>query len=207
MIAETQTRQDNHRMLGKLLMVAILMFAFGFALVPFYEKICEITGINILASRDKLNRDEARRFAANTQVDTSRLVSVEFDANAHGPWRFKPRLNVTEVHPGELVTVIYEIENTLDRTVSGQAIPSYAPKQSASHFKKLECFCFEQQDLAAGQTREFPVVFVIDPELPDGIRNITLSYTFFEIGAGIPRPPQPASAVSSQPLALPQPRS
>lgn len=194
-------------MLGKLLMVAILMFAFGFALVPFYEKICEITGINILASRDKLNRDEARRFAANTQVDTSRLVSVEFDANAHGPWRFKPRLNVTEVHPGELVTVIYEIENTLDRTVSGQAIPSYAPKQSASHFKKLECFCFEQQDLAAGQTREFPVVFVIDPELPDGIRNITLSYTFFEIGAGIPRPPQPASAVSSQPLALPQPRS
>lgn len=207
MTVESQTSQDNHRMLGKLLMMAILMFAFGFALVPFYEKICEITGINVLASRDKLNRDEARRFAANTQVDTSRLVSVEFDANAHGPWRFKPRLNVTEVHPGELVTVIYEIENTLDRTVSGQAIPSYAPKQSAAHFKKLECFCFEQQDLTAGQTREFPVVFVIDPELPDGIRNITLSYTFFEIGAGIPRPPQTSSAASSQPLALPQPRS
>jgi cytochrome c oxidase assembly protein subunit 11 len=186
-------------MMGKLLMVAILMFAFGFALVPFYEKICEITGINILASRDKLNRDEARKFAANTQIDTSRLVSVEFDANAHGPWRFKPRMNVTEVHPGELVTVIYEIENTLDRTVSGQAIPSYAPKQSAGHFKKLECFCFEQQDLAAGQIREFPVVFVIDPELPDGIRNITLSYTFFEIGAGVSRASAPSVAPSKAP--------
>ncbi len=185
-------RQDNQRMMGKLLMVAILMFAFGFALVPFYEKICEITGINVLASRDKLNRDEARKFAANTQVDTTRKVSVEFDANAHGPWRFKPRMNVTEVHPGELVTVIYEIENTLDRNVSGQAIPSYAPKQSASHFKKLECFCFEQQDLAAGQIREFPVVFVIDPELPDGIRNITLSYTFFEIGAAAGKASAPA---------------
>lgn len=189
-MADSQlARQDNHRMLGKLLMVAILMFAFGFALVPFYEKICEITGINVLASRDKLNKEEARKFAANTQVDTTRMVSVEFDANAHGPWRFKPKMNVTEVHPGELVTVIYEIENTLDRTVSGQAIPSYAPKQSAAHFKKLECFCFEQQDLLAGQVREFPVVFVIDPELPDGIRNITLSYTFFEIGAPVAKPP------------------
>jgi cytochrome c oxidase assembly protein subunit 11 len=91
-------------------------------------------------------------------------------------------MNVADVHPGELVTVIYEIKNNESRDLAGQAIPSYAPKQSAPHFKKLECFCFEQQALKAGETREFPVVFVIDPQLPDGIRNITLSYTFFEVG-------------------------
>ena len=177
------SRTDNQRMFGKLLMVAILMFGFGFALVPFYEKICEITGINVLSTKEKLDYDEARRFAKNTQVDRSRKVSVEFDANAYGgPWTFKPKNNVLEGHPGELMTVVYEIKNNLPRDVQGQAIPSYAPKQSASYFKKLECFCFEQQTLKAGEVREFPVVFVIDPELPDGIRNITLSYTFFEVG-------------------------
>lgn len=180
-------QKDNAQMFGKLLMLAILMFAFGFALVPLYEKICEITGINVLTAKEKLNYDEAKRFAENTQVDINRLVSVEFDANAHGPWTFKPRNNVLEAHPGELLTVVYEITNNLDRTVSGQAIPSYAPTQSASYFKKLQCFCFEQQTLQPGETMEFPVVFVVDPELPDGIRNITLSYTFFEIGTPVAR--------------------
>ncbi|MEY3096208.1 MAG: cytochrome c oxidase assembly protein [Burkholderiaceae bacterium] len=186
-------RPDNTRMMGKLLMVTVLMFAFGFALVPFYEKICEVTGINILSSKEKLDYAEAKRFAENTQVDYSRKVSVEFDANSHGTWTFKPRNNVVEVHPGELVTVIYEIKNHESRDISGQAIPSYAPKQSAAHFKKLECFCFEQQVLKAGETREFPVVFVVAPELPDGIRNITLSYTFFEVG--IPTAQAPLSTM------------
>ena len=188
-------QKDNAQMFGKLLMLAILMFAFGFALVPLYEKICEITGINVLTSKEKLNYDEAKRFAENTQVDVNRLVSVEFDANAHGPWTFKPRNNVVEAHPGELLTVVYEITNNLDRTVSGQAIPSYAPTQSASYFKKLQCFCFEQQTLRPGETMEFPVVFVVDPELPDGIRNITLSYTFFEVGTPVAKAPfaQPTS--------------
>lgn len=176
-------RVDNQRMLGKLLMVSLLMFGFGFALVPFYEKICEITGINVLTSKERLNYEEARRFAQSTQVDRGRMVSVEFDANSHGgPWTFKPKSAVLEGHPGELMTVVYEIKNNLPRAIQGQAIPSYAPKQSAAYFKKLECFCFEQQTLQAGEVREFPVVFVIDPKLPDGIRNITLSYTFFEVG-------------------------
>jgi cytochrome c oxidase assembly protein subunit 11 len=96
---------------------------------------------------------------------------------------------VLEAHPGVLLTVVYEITNNLDRAVSGQAIPSYAPTQSASYFKKLQCFCFEQQTLQPGETMEFPVVFVVDPELPDGIRNITLSYTFFEVGAPVARAP------------------
>lgn len=182
-------------MMGKLLMVAILMFAFGFALVPFYEKICEITGINILTSKEKLDYAEARRFAQNTQVDTARTISVELDANSHGPWVFKPRTNVVDAHPGELITVIYDIQNLETRDISGQAIPSYAPKQSAAHFKKLECFCFEEQILKGGETREFPVVFVIDPELPGGIRNITLSYTFFEVGLPMAQAPVPTSLV------------
>lgn len=198
----SEPTRDNQKMMGKLLMVTILMFGFGYALVPFYEKICELTGINVLTSKEKLNYEEARRFAQNTQVDKSRLVSVEFDANSHGPWTFKPRLNVTEVHPGELVTVIYEIKNNESRDLAGQAIPSYAPKQSAPHFKKLECFCFEQQSLKAGETREFPVVFVIDPQLPDGIRNITLSYTFFEVGLPTARAQAPDGAsLPNQPSA------
>ena len=188
-------REDNQRMMGKLLMLAILMFAFGFALVPFYEKICEITGINILTSKEKLDYAEARRFAQNTQVYTARTISVELDANSHGPWVFKPRTNVVDAHPGELITVIYDIQNLETRDISGQAIPSYAPKQSAAHFKKLECFCFEEQILKGGETREFPVVFVIDPKLPDGIRNITLSYTFFEVGLPMAQAPVPTSLV------------
>jgi cytochrome c oxidase assembly protein subunit 11 len=175
------SKTENSRMFGKLLMVAILMFGFGFALVPFYEKICEITGINVLASRDKLNYAEAREFAKNTQVDTSRKITVEFDANVHGSMAFKPRVAYMTVHPGELATVTYELVNSTVASVHGQAIPSYAPRHSASHFKKLECFCFEQQSLGAKEVREFPVVFVIDPKLPADIDTITLSYTFFEV--------------------------
>ena len=174
-------KKENGRMFGKLLMVAILMFGFGFALVPFYEKICEITGINVLASRDKLNYAEAREFAKNTQIDTSRKITVEFDANVHGAMGFKPRVAYMTVHPGELATVTYELVNSKAASVHGQAIPSYAPGHSASHFKKLECFCFEQQALDAKEVREFPVVFVIDPKLPQDIKTITLSYTFFEV--------------------------
>lgn len=174
-------KSDNGRMMGKLLMVAILMFGFGFALVPFYEKICEITGINVLARKDKLNYAEAREFAKNTQVDTSRKITIEFDANVQGAMVFKPKVAHMTVHPGELATVTYAVANATAANLVGQAIPSYAPRHSASHFKKLECFCFQQQELKGKETREFPVVFVIDPKLPADISTITLSYTFFEV--------------------------
>ncbi len=174
-------KTDNSRMMGKLLMVAILMFGFGFAFVPFYEKICEITGINVLASRDKLNTAEAKEFAKNTQVDKSRTITIEFDANVQGAMVFKPKIAYMTVHPGELATVTYEVVNATAAPLVGQAIPSYAPRHSASHFKKLECFCFQQQELKSKEVREFPVVFVIDPKLPSDITTITLSYTFFEV--------------------------
>lgn len=173
---------SNLRMLGKLLVIAVAMFGFGFAMIPIYKAICEVTGVGLLTPRDP----EAEKFAKNTQVDTSRTVVVEFDANSRGTWLFKPERHSITVHPGELVTVAYDLVNTQQRETTGQAIPSYAPGQAAPYFRKLECFCFKQQVLGAGETRQFPVVFVIDPKLPKDVTTITLSYTFFEVAGTSP---------------------
>lgn len=174
--ASTQARKLNAQMLGKLLVVTVLMFGFGYSLIPVYKKICEITGVNILTPKD-VTVDEV----ANTQVDKSRTITVEFDANVQGPWRFRPTVSSLKVHPGEMTQVVYEVVNTQARSIDGQAIPSYAPQQVAAHFKKVECFCFQQQTLGPNEAKQMPVVFYIDPKLPDSIRTITLSYTFFEI--------------------------
>lgn len=171
----------NLQTLGKLALLAVLMFGFGFAMVPIYKKICEVTGVNFLTREDR----GAAEFARNTQVDRSRVVTVEFDSNHHGPWRFRPERASVDVHPGELVTVEYELVNTQPRPTTGQAIPSYAPQVAMQHFRKLECFCFRQQALEANETKRFPVVFVLDPKLPPDVRTVTLSYTFFELGAGV----------------------
>ena len=164
----------NRRLMKKLLVVAAIMFGFGFALVPFYEKICEVTGIRNVFQPDAV--------AANTQIDATRLISVEFDANTQRlPWTFKPLQSSVTVHPGEVMQVVYEVRNTLDRPVTGQAVPSYGPQQAALYFRKMECFCFRQQTLAPGEVRKMPVVFVIDPKLPPELNTVTLSYTFFEV--------------------------
>ena len=186
-------QQDNRTILRKLVVVAVLMFGFGWALVPLYRKICEVTGINVVTVRNS----DAERSARNTQVDTSRTVIVEFDANRQGPWQFRPERNHVEVHPGELVHVNYDLVNLEARPVAGQAIPSYAPMQSAQYFQKLECFCFQQQLLAAGETRRFPVVFFVDPELPRDVKTITLSYTFFEVAGALAKPQEGAGAPRS----------
>ena len=165
----------NRLLLRKLLVVSVLMFGFGFALVPFYEKICEVAGVR------EVFRSEAAP-PQNTQVDSTRLVSIEFDANTQRlAWTFKPLEPYVSVSPGELKQVVYEIRNTLDRPVTGQAVPSYGPANAAQYFRKLECFCFRQQTLQAGEVRRMPVVFVVDPALPKDINTITLSYTFFEV--------------------------
>ena len=140
----------NLHMMKKLLVVAAGMFAFGYALVPLYQAICEVTGINILAlgEREMPGTGSARaKLPRNSQVDVSRTITVEFDANARGPWEFKPAQRSIQVHPGEVVTVMYEFQNTQNRRMSAQAIPSYAPQQAAAHFNKLECFCFQQYTL------------------------------------------------------------
>jgi cytochrome c oxidase assembly protein subunit 11 len=183
-VSEVRTTSvENRSILRKLLVVAVLMFGFGWALIPLYRKICEVTGINLLTNKDPAAEARAR----NTQVDTSRTIVVEFDANRQGPWRFMPHVNHMTVHPGELVHVDYVLVNLEGRPMAGQAIPSYAPMQSARYFQKLECFCFKQQMLAAGETRRFPVVFFIDPDLPKDVTQITLSYTFFEVAGALPQ--------------------
>jgi cytochrome c oxidase assembly protein subunit 11 len=186
-------RRDNLRMLGKLSVIVLGMFGFGYALVPLYIAICEMTGINVLALSDKLIPGASSAQTANTQVDKTRTITVEFDANARGPWDFKPALRSVQVHPGELATVMYEFRNVQDRTMAAQAIPSYAPRQASPHFNKLECFCFNQYTLAPGEKKQWPVAFVIDPKLPKDVTTITLSYTFFEVGGKTP--PAPAGTV------------
>jgi len=188
-------KSENLKMVGKLGVIALGMFAFGYSLVPIYRAICEATGINILALSE-LEVPGKRSMPANPQVDTSRTITVEFDTNVRGPWHFRPVLRSMEVHPGELATVMYEFQNIQTRPMAAQAIPSYAPKQSASHFNKLECFCFTQYTLEPGEKKEWPVAFVIDPRLPKDVTTITLSYTFFEVGGRVPSAP-PAEPVAS----------
>ena len=182
-------RRENVRMLGKLAVITAGMFSFGYALVPLYRAICEMTGINILALGERNVPGASNALPSNTQVDTSRTITVEFDANARGPWEFRPAQRSMQVHPGEMVTVMYEFQNVQNRRMAAQAIPSYAPKQAAAHFNKLECFCFNQYTLEPGERKSWPVVFVIDPRLSRDVATITLSYTFFEVGAKTPPAP------------------
>jgi len=198
---DTRLRADNLRMVGKLVVVATLMFGFGYALVPMYRAICSALGINVLSVSEQLTSGKAPG-SANTQVDTSRTVTIEFDANARGPWDFKPAMRSVDVHPGELTTVMYEFRNRQDRTMAAQAIPSYAPRQAMAHFNKIECFCFNEYTLKPGESRQWPVVFVIDPKLPRDVRTITLSYTFFEVGGKVP--PEPESTAKAA-AAVPPP--
>jgi len=164
--------KENRRLSRRLAIVAVGMFGFGFALVPFYNQICAALGVNSLQQPD----------VVNTQVDTSRTVTIEFDSNAHNlPWRFRPLVSHVDVHPGELTTVEYEIVNVREAPVTGQAVPSYGPQHAGEYFKKIECFCFTQQTLAAGETRRMPVTFVVDPRLPQSVSTIAVSYTFFEV--------------------------
>ena len=182
-------QRENFLMVRKLALVTVLMFAFGYALVPLYKAICEMTGINVLALGEQALKGIAPASPANTQVDTSRTITIEFDANARGPWDFKPAQSSVQVHPGELTTVMYEFQNTQNRRMSAQAIPSYAPQQASAHFNKLECFCFNQYTLEPGEKKSWPVAFVIDPKLSKDVTTITLSYTFFEVGGKTPAAP------------------
>ena len=179
----------NRHMLGKLAVVTVAMFGFGYALVPLYKAICEFTGINVLALGEQTIPGVKGKVAANTQVDRSRSITVEFDANSRGPWEFKPAQRSVQVHPGELTTVMYEFQNTQNRRMSAQAIPSYAPQQAQAHFSKVECFCFNQYTLEPGEKKSWPVAFVIDPKLSKDVTTITLSYTFFEVGSKTPAAP------------------
>lgn len=174
---QSGTKKLNLTMLSKLLVIALVMFGFGYALVPIYKQICELTGVNILTPKDISIKE-----ISNSQIDRTREVTVEFDANTQGPWRFRPTVSSLKVHPGEMAQIMYEVVNKQSYKMEAQAIPSYAPQQAAAYFKKMDCFCFKQQTLEANEARQMPVVFYIDPSLPKDVKTITLSYTFFEVG-------------------------
>ena len=170
-----EQRRSNNTLLKKLGVIVVAMFGFGYALVPFYDKICEAAGLRNIAQADVLA-------PANTQVDATRAVRIEFDSNVRDlAWSFRAVEPVVNVHPGEVRQVEFEVVNGTGHALTGQAIPSYGPAYAGQYFKKMECFCFAQQTLAAGETRRMPVVFVVDPHAPADLATITLSYTFFPV--------------------------
>ena len=186
---QRKLRRLNRDMLFKLTLVVVVMSGFGYAMVPMYKSICEALSINVLARTDVGAAPGDRNAPINSQVDLTRNVTVEFDANARGPWEFHPEQNAVSVHPGQMTTVMYEFKNTQSRTMTAQAIPSYAPGVAQSHFTKVECFCFSQQTLKPGESKRWPVIFYVDDKLPKDVKTITLSYTFFEVGGTTPPAP------------------
>lgn len=170
-------KKANTATLRKMLLVAVGMFGFGYALVPLYDVFCDITGLN--GKTGSVGAEQA----ANMIVDESRWVNVEFisSVNSELNWQFKPEVTSVKVHPGALNDAIFFAKNNTNRTLTGQAVPSVAPGQAAKYFNKTECFCFTQQELKAGESKEMPLKFIVDRDLPKGIRTITLSYTFFPV--------------------------
>lgn len=153
--------------------IAILMFFFGFALVPLYDVLCKALGINGKTSNEKQIN--------STVVDKTRTISMHFVStrNANLKWDFYPMIKKLEIHPGQNVKVTYYAKNNTNQTMTVQAIPSVTPGLAASHLKKTECFCFQQQTLKAGESQEMPLIFHIDNDLPKNIHDVTLSYTLF----------------------------
>lgn len=172
-------RAANGRLTRKLWLATLAMFGFGFALVPLYNVFCQITGLN-----GKTGRVEAQASQAMA-VDESRWVTVEFTASVNSgmPWEFKAKQTRMRVHPGATYTAAYYARNTAAETITGQAVPSVTPGRAASHFNKIECFCFDRQELKAGERKEMPVRFVVDRNLPPEVSTVTLSYTFFNVDA------------------------
>ncbi len=175
MSAPRNTVRANRRVAVTLGIVTVAMFGFGYALAPMYDLMCQAFGFN-----GKTGRTDAQAVAAQA-VDSSRTVTVEFTglATTGLPWEFRPLTKKLAVHPGEVREVKYWVRNTTNETITGQAVPSVAPGLTAGHFKKIECFCFSQQTLKPGETREMPVRFVIEPGLDPKVQTVTLSYTFF----------------------------
>jgi cytochrome c oxidase assembly protein subunit 11 len=176
-MTQQDQQQANRRLLFKLVFVVIGMFGFGFALVPIYDVICDITGIN--GKTGVLSANEAQGFS----VDENRTVTVEFVANLNQylNWDFKPSTYKMQVHPGKVYTTTFYARNKSKARMVGQAVPSVSPHEAAIHFSKTECFCFTNQTFEAGEQRDMPLRFVINPRLPDHVKTVSLSYTFFDV--------------------------
>jgi cytochrome c oxidase assembly protein subunit 11 len=164
----------------KLAIIPLLMFGFGFALVPLYDVFCDITGLN-----GKTGRVEASEISTDL-VDRSRIIEVRFLANTNTglPWSFEPLVKKMEIHPGQVYEAVYRVRSASASKTLGQAVPSVSPGLAAQHFNKTECFCFTQQELEARETRDMPIRFIVDTDISEDIEQITLSYTFFSLDKG-----------------------
>ena len=172
-----ELKSKNTIMLKKLAIMSVLMFGFGYLLIPLYEKICDVTGLNQVVKADEID---------NNVVDSSRTITVEFDSNSRGvgKWQLIPLESKKTAHPGELIHVVYELRNVSESSIKAQAIPSYGPTYVSKYIKKLDCFCFTQQEIGAGETRKLPVLFVIDSSVPNDVHTVTLSFTMFQVEGG-----------------------
>lgn len=169
---------SRHRALVvKLVVLAVAFFGFGLALVPLYNSFCKAVGFNGKTSGEITPASEVKEY----KLDASRTLTVQFSTTlmAGLPWDIRPLEPSINVHPGELRTTRFLVRNTSDKTIVGQAVPSISPIQAAQHFHKLECFCFKQQSMAPGESREMPLTFIINPEIDSNIRELTLAYAFF----------------------------
>jgi len=183
--------QDSKRHGWRLLVVVVAMFGFGFALGPIYDVLCRVTGINGKTSGMVADAN------ALPVVDESRLVTVLFVTTVNGgkPWEFRPEQSQVKVHPGQLTTVNFYAKNTEAHDLIAQAVPNVAPWNAAKHLHKTECFCFSNQPFKAGETKEMPVRFMLDPALPADVDTVTLSYTFFDVSESA----QPAAPPRKEP--------
>ena len=176
-LAKDQPSPNNSGSVRWMVALVVGMFGFGFAMVPLYDMLCSVTGLNGSKTGRIL---EAQ--ALTGQIDFNRTITVEFDAtnNADLPWEFHPMVDSIDVHPGKIYEVSYFAKNNSDKTIIAQAIPGITPWQATEYFNKTECFCFAKQKLEPGESKEMPLRFVIDPELDEDFQTITLSYTFMD---------------------------
>ena len=192
------SKQTNKKTATRLLLVAVAMFGFGYALVPLYDLLCDVTGLNGKTQRADIADTK------NQKVISERLVKVEFTTmvNTNLPWKFKALQNKVSVHPGEMTTIKFQVKNLTNEVITGQAIPSVAPSKAAKHFRKIECFCFTQQTLQPGEEKEMAVQFVVDSKLAPEIDTITLAYTFFNSAKYIKTGKTDTGSIKKQPVSI-----
>lgn len=172
----SEARVKANKKLGlRMLWIVMGALIFAFALVPIYDVLCTMTGLN---GKTKSTADEL----AQTKVDSTRWVTVQFTSSVMSGlgWNFYPKQASVRLHPGQVETVLFEAKNITSQELAGQAIPSVTPGLAASHFKKIECFCFKRQTLKPGEVKIMPLRFFVSPDLPEDVKDITLSYSFFK---------------------------
>ena len=179
---QKEQKQANARTVKKSLLVAIGMFGFGFAMIPLYSVICDVFGLN--GRFIELKKTEQAEYVTNVEkrIDTSRTVRIEFltTLNQKLDWEFGVKQNTIDVHPGKVYEVMFYAKNLTNKKVVAQAVPSVSPGYAAKYFSKMECFCFTQQTFKAGEARDMPLRFYVDPNLPKKVKTISLGYTFFD---------------------------